>query len=291
MSMKLFIFTEGGPGIGLGHFARCSALYDEAQKQGMDVTLVVNKAARELGILVNKNVMYSDWQNSLKNFDIEDSYCIVDSYIANLEVYKRISRESKRALYFDDENRLVYPEGMLLNAQVTKKYQDIESLIGLEYALVREAFVSAKKQVTKEKIGKIMVSLGADLHGIREKIVKALVGYDIVMPSGLSDIEMANLIKECDLGVIPASQTALEFCAVGTPFVCIKTATNQDLTWLIKNNIISEEIFYDDDNMEEKVLAQIKELSPHKVREEKRLLLQSLIPQDSAERIIERLTR
>lgn len=294
---RLFIFSEGGNGIGLGHFARCSALYEEARKQGMNVVFVANEAAQGLGILANKKVRFSDWHSMdvVKGIDIKDSYCVVDSYLANADVYKYISEQSKRTLFFDDENRLVYPNGILINPHVTRKYQNIESLVGLKYALVREPFIRVRKAATRAKIKKIMVSLGADLHGIKAKVVTALKQFfgeiEIVTPSGLRDVEMANLIAECDVGVIPASQTAIEFCSVGTPFVCIKTASNQNLTWLVENNIIDGEVFHDDKNIEEKILEQIKGLLSYEVRERKKLLLQAVIPEDGAKRIIERLTK
>lgn len=297
MNKKLFIFTEGGPGIGLGHFARCSALYEEAQKQGMEVQFIVNKAAEGLEILAKKNVVFSDWQSVdvISGFDVKGSYCIVDSYIAGPDVYKYISKESKRALYFDDENRLVYPEGILLNAQVTNKYQDIESLLGVECALVREDFFKHKKIETREQVNDVLVSLGADLHKLTPRIAGILSQHfsDAVIhfAKGLSAENMAKLIARCDLGVIAASQTALEFCAVGTPFVCIKTAANQNLTWLVENDIIREGISWDNLNLDEKILAQVKELSSYNAREQKRVLLQSIIHADSAERIIRRLTR
>lgn len=38
---RVIIFTEGGQDIGFGHLTRCSALYDEIDKRGIEVVLVI----------------------------------------------------------------------------------------------------------------------------------------------------------------------------------------------------------------------------------------------------------
>lgn len=59
---RVIIFTEGGQDIGFGHLTRCSALYDEIDKRGIEVVLVIYGKGIE-NLLGKKKYILVDWKN------------------------------------------------------------------------------------------------------------------------------------------------------------------------------------------------------------------------------------
>ncbi len=96
--MNIFILTEGGKDIGFGHITRCVSMYQAFEFKSFNPTLIVNGDENIKSILQNINHEIFDWiknKNQLfekiKNSDI----VIIDSYLANLSVYKKISELCK----------------------------------------------------------------------------------------------------------------------------------------------------------------------------------------------------
>ena len=59
--MRLFILTEAGKNIGLGHLSRCSALYEEAVSRDIETHLLVNGDFFDKGIFPNTPINYINW--------------------------------------------------------------------------------------------------------------------------------------------------------------------------------------------------------------------------------------
>ena len=93
--IKIKIFTEGSEKIGFGHLSRCAALYDEAIRQGFSAELFIQVSDYDFttnSILSNRRYSVVNWQSKKylqKNLDAND-YCIVDSYLATLEIYEEV---------------------------------------------------------------------------------------------------------------------------------------------------------------------------------------------------------
>lgn len=190
MVNRVVIFTEGGDNIGFGHITRCSALYEELLSRGMETIFVIyGKNVDE--ILKGKNYILLDWKNKefLNKFLKKDDYIIIDSYLATLDIYEFISKNVKKCLYIDDNNRLKYPKGIILNPVL---YEDLEYettnpiLRGKDYIIVRKEFLEKIKPLDKEY--DILITLGGtDIRNLTPKLVKILNEID-------SNLKMAIII-------------------------------------------------------------------------------------------------
>ena len=103
--MRLFILTEAGKNIGLGHLSRCSALYEEAISRGIETQLLLHGDYIDNGIFSEIKINYVNWMQVDFLIDLLNSndYVVVDSYLANLEVLSSIPWISKKMLFFADK--------------------------------------------------------------------------------------------------------------------------------------------------------------------------------------------
>ena len=96
---KIYILTEGGLGIGLGHVTRCLAIHKELQKHQVEVKIIIDKMS-ELPLQIEGEYQYTDWKNIdfLQGFLTEDDQVVIDSYLASINVYEWLAKKSKETL-------------------------------------------------------------------------------------------------------------------------------------------------------------------------------------------------
>lgn len=182
MVNRVIIFTEGGDNIGFGHITRCSALYEELLERRVETIFVVYGKNIE-DILKGKNYINQNWKDKefLQNFLKKEDYVIIDSYLADLDVYKYISNNTSKCMYIDDNNRLKYPKGIILNPVL---YEDLEYdttnpiLRGKDYIIVRKEFLEEVKPLNKEY--DILITLGGtDIRNLTPKLIEILKEIDL----------------------------------------------------------------------------------------------------------------
>lgn len=182
MVNRVIIFTEGGDNIGFGHITRCSALYEELLERKIETIFVVYGKNIE-DILKGKNYINQDWKDKefLQNFLRKDDYIIIDSYLADLDIYEYISSNTSKCMYIDDNNRLKYPKGIILNPVL---YEDLEYnttnpiLRGKDYIIVRKEFLEEMKSLEKEY--DILITLGGtDIRNLTPKLIEILKEIDL----------------------------------------------------------------------------------------------------------------
>ena len=101
--MKVFIITEGGKDTGLGHMTRCCSLYDAFAQRGVTPTLLLNGNTAK-GLLKNRRKIVFDWlRDNRKLFAMVRGadIAIIDSYLAPLSFYKKISGIVNIPVYLD----------------------------------------------------------------------------------------------------------------------------------------------------------------------------------------------
>lgn len=266
---RIKIFTEGSDTIGFGHLSRCSALYDEAVRQGVSVVLYIQVSDYDFAansILKNRNYQIVNWQSVeylRKNLNKND-FCIVDSYLATIEIYNEIAQISYKALYIDDYGRLDYPKGIVVNPSLSTeginypRKSDIEYLLGHEYIILRTPFIGQKKRILSPHIKNVLITMGGtDIKNMTEKITQQLapqfpeIFFKIVsgknskelmllrrfdnveVYKNLIDQEMCNMMLQSDFAITATGQTIYELLAMKIPFIAIQTADNQ------RNNVNS----------------------------------------------------
>lgn len=274
---RVVIFTEGGDNIGFGHITRCSALYEELV--GRDIKTIFVVYGNNIDeILERKEYINIDWKNIefLKDFLKKDDYIIIDSYLANLEIYSFISNNTKKCMYIDDNNRIKYPKGIILNPVL---YEDLEYkttnpiLRGKDYIIVRKEFLKKTEPLKKET--DVLITLGGtDIRNLTPKLIKILqeinFNFNIAIVIGkafdnkkeiealktdkislfynISAIEMRNLILKSKFVICGCGQSINEMLILKANFLPILIADNQlnDYKFIVKNKFINQIITFND---------------------------------------------
>lgn len=175
---RVIIFTEGGDNIGFGHITRCSALYEEIESRDIEVLFVIfGKNIDDL--LKGKRYLNKDWKDRefLKKFLKEDDYIIIDSYLADIEIYKFISESTKKCLYIDDNNRISYPKGIILNPVL---YDDVvyktENIVlqGKDYIILRKEFLETTTDTVEKNIDVLITLGGTDIRNLTPKLLQII---------------------------------------------------------------------------------------------------------------------
>ncbi|NMA49298.1 MAG: UDP-2,4-diacetamido-2,4,6-trideoxy-beta-L-altropyranose hydrolase [Tissierellia bacterium] len=260
--MKVKIFTEGGFGIGLGHISRCSSLYDEVVSRGIEAEFVIHGNFKNVDLLKGMMVKNVNWlsEDYLNNHINNTDYCIVDSYLASEELYQIISNKSKKALFIDDNARIKYPKGIIVNPSLSvdglnyPQNDEYIYLLGDKYIILRSPFVNVKKNIINKDVKEVLITMGgSDPKELTPKILNGicknypLIKFNVVIGNAfrkanlierieLNNIEfhynvdaelMKNLMLKSDFAITAAGQTVYELLAIQTPFIPIKIAENQ----------------------------------------------------------------
>lgn len=259
------IFTENGDNIGNGHVSRCLLLYNEIIKRGYEAIIYLNKEGNG-NMLSSVRYKIVDWHNIdiVKNL-VKKDYVIVDSYLANIDVLKYISGNSKQVLFFDDYDRVEYPQGLIVCPTAEKIGKNY--ICGEKYILVKDGFYGLLKKNDNQEIKNIFLSIGTDVNNCLDRVVEAVLSetkdvivhvvnkekikYDRVKTYyHIDEFEMANLINFCDFSIISCGQTLMENLVVGNPFLALITADNQIRNYnFIKNkNLVDYKLDVRDEN-------------------------------------------
>ncbi len=297
MKKKIVIFTEGGSKNGLGHLARCSAIYEALLEAGQQVTFVVHgdDAAREF--LSTFSVRYENWMEDISIYVSEDSYVIVDSYLVSKEVLTSLSKLSKRVLYIDDVNRLEYPKGMVLNFAIFApnipypQSANLEYLLGMDYAVLRSSFRTNSKRTLEQDVKDILIIMGGadvcNVSPVAMQVVGALeqnVHVHVIVGSAFDNKEeikaltskagktvsvyenidaksLRELMLSCDFAISAAGQTTYELMACKLPFLAVQVIDNQEknVQGLLEMGMIQEYVILDKEESFDQKFNKIQE--------------------------------
>lgn len=261
--MKVYIFTEGGYDIGLGHVTRCLSAAQAFEEKDISPVFVVNGDESAAGLLEGRQFRLRDWLedrqavlNELAGADI----AIVDSYLADKAFYEGVSAAVKKAVFIDDNMRLDYPAGMVVNGAVgaeDMRYPrggKVEYLLGSKYALIRSEFLDVPERPVAAAISSIMVTFGGDdtrdmtpkvteflKKEFPDKVKKVVIGAGFrekgrneALEDGKTELihfpsaaGMKEIMLSSDIAVSAGGQTLLELARTGLPAVVVGVADNQ----------------------------------------------------------------
>lgn len=326
--MEVKIFTEGGNDIGFGHISRCSSLYDEALNRKVNVKFFIYGDINSVEFLKSKEVVNVNWmdENYLKDNIKDDDYVIVDSYVADIQKYEIISQKSKKALYIDDNGRLNYPKGIIVNPSLDSSHIDyshssnIILLSGPEYVILRDPFKGVKRENISKEVKKVLIVMGGtDIRGLIPLIIDNIcrnrldIEFDIVTGSedmekinsqiskpnniifhkNLEATQMMELMISSDLAITAAGQTIYELLATQTPFIPIQVVENQKITvsTILKKKIVRKVISWSSKNISEEIIHGIEFLKDEMYRKKYILNNANLIDGKGSGRIIDELMR
>lgn len=299
--MRAAIFTEGSSQRGLGHIHRCLGLAQELLARGFQVEWFVladafaQEAMRANGIEANRLPRWSPScvAGAGEGFDL----VVLDSYLAPLSCYRKAAHAAPRRLWIDDEARLDYPPGHVLNPNpsVFQKRprtgaHDRHLLSGYTFQLLRSEFRKSFRRSIPDRPRRILVTMGgSDLREMTPAAVAAAgdafpeAGIDAVVPRsdlrnrwlpalgerarllpGQDAIQMRSLMERADLAISAGGQTLLECLRLGLPTIAVGVAENQrpQLTALVDNRAIRLAGWFDSDDLPEKLSAALLDLGP-----------------------------
>jgi spore coat polysaccharide biosynthesis predicted glycosyltransferase SpsG len=301
--VKVSILTEGGKDIGFGHITRCTAIYQMFQEREIQPTFIINddeSACKQFG---DSSISF-DWQNDTERLFsyVEDADVVfIDSYLAGYNLYETISKMVKMAVYFDDEIRIPYPKGFVVNGAIFAermpypKRKEVIYLLGAQYAPLRKEFWDVPAKSLRNNIESVMITFGgADIRNITPKILKLLqddypeLSVKVIVGAGFQNIveierhegnntkliynpnasEMRDIMFESDVAISAGGQTLYELARTGVPTIGICAADNQ-----LQSIIGWQEVgflkcarWYTDEDMEKGLVSFMKELSCVDVR-------------------------
>jgi UDP-2,4-diacetamido-2,4,6-trideoxy-beta-L-altropyranose hydrolase len=294
--MKVFIITEGNAQTGYGHLTRCLAVYQGFEVQSITPVLVANCDDNGRKVLGDISLEVFDWvheTDKLIELIIDADIAMIDSYLAPLSVYERIKKAVDKTVFFDDNLRLNYPPGTIINGAVNAgslpyTHDDIHIyLLGLDYTPMRKAFWDIPERPQKELFEDLLITIGGvDTTGITFNVLDAVVAeypslnYHVVIGDNnyaeklkeysefnnikfyysIDEYEMMKLMHRCDMAISAAGQTSYELYRMSIPMVLVKIAENQkhNIDGFFELQVIRDVIDYQDEGLYEKIKLSIK---------------------------------
>ncbi|AJD92135.1 hypothetical protein JMA_28180 [Jeotgalibacillus malaysiensis] len=301
--MTVYIFTEGGNRSGLGHISRCSSLYDELYSRGITVELIVHSESDQIDILEGRQYQVVNWLSEafLIDFLTADDDCIVDSYLASKDICEVISNRARKVLFIDDNGRIEYPDGIIVNPSLHPKavtYPETDRncyLIGPKYSILRPPFTKAVRESIQSDVKEVLVTMGgSDLHNLTPDILKLLTGdhpsihFNVVIGSAFHQTqqikqltspnisffeqvnaeEMKGLMLTSDLAITAAGQTIFECAATRTPFIPVQVIENQhqNMKALIDQKLVKHSLFHNEPEFDQKLKTAFDDMLLNNVR-------------------------
>ena len=324
---KVLILTEGGKGIGFGHITRCMSLYQAFKERGIVSTICVNGDDTVRPLLRESKYSILNWINNeqeilelVKGFNI----VMIDSYLAQRTLYENVSELVSCPVYLDDNMRIEYPKGIIVNGAIYGKelnYPNREVatfMLGSRYMLLRKEFWSVPKKEVRNTMESVVITFGGDdMRDMTPRVLGCLVDQfpdikkKVVVGKGFQNVnriekmadstteliysptaeEMKNVMINSDIAVSAAGQTLGELARVGVPAIAIGIADNQINNVRGWSNVgcIEYAGWHDDTYLREKLLSCIASLSHIEVRLAKSSIGQGLVDGMGSLRIVDHI--
>ncbi len=193
----------------------------------------------------------------------EPQLLLVDSYFVTKEYFVQISRFT-RVAYVDDFCHAEYPVDVLINYNIygdslpykgNMANESTELLLGVDYVPLREEFRDTGYELRKQANHVLVTTGGGDKYNLAGQIVEKaldneqLCGLQYHVVSGMFNqnadflnsleeaydnvhihqnvVNMAELMKTCDVAISAGGSTMYELCAVGLPMIAFSFVDNQ----------------------------------------------------------------
>ncbi|NCU31592.1 MAG: hypothetical protein EOM23_01345 [Candidatus Moranbacteria bacterium] len=329
--MKVAIITEGGHGIGFGHLTRCLSLTHELTREGSDVYILINNDFRVKQMMrLNDSVFFYDQVDMIWDFFLKErscfDVCIVDSYLLQRADYNRIKNSCRLLVCFDDDHRIAYPHGILINAAWRADkigYDEVNHLclLGPDYITVRPAFRHCSRNHIREEIERALIILGGfDAHHLIPRVQKLLLSnanknlkIDVIWGDradadesclatkcsrvnyhfGLNDEEISTIMLSADIAISACGQTLYELARTGTPTIGIGVAENQRLNisgWS-DCGFLQFAGWFNAENLEKKLIYHMRSLGEIDKRQHLAMIGQKFVDGLGVQRIVGAIRR
>ena len=325
--MNVLVLTEGGGKIGFGHLTRCLALSQAFEKSGIVPQFIANGDATIKDVLRDRKYLAFNWLEEYKKvsdlLQVAD-IAVTDSYLADLQRYRQISDAAKLSVYLDDNNRLDYPRGIVVNGSINaeslgyRKSEGSEYLLGAKYIPLRKAFWDIPGKTIGDNVASIMVTFGGDdVRNMTPNVLRLLVekypgiSKHIVIGKGYPNTDrikaaadektvlhyypdaegMRDIMLTSDIAISAAGQTLYELARVGVSAIAVIVADNQinNVQGWEKNGFVVNAGWHNAPDVSEKINDGLKLLEERSVRERMSKAGRRLVDGSGAERVVEAL--
>ncbi len=262
--MRVSIITEAGRGPGLGHIYRCLALSQAFVELDVAPSFFVNSDEPDLVPPLGQSVTIFDWtveRDRLYSLIAGSDIAVIDSYLADVDLYRAVARRVDCDVYLDDYVRIDYPDGIIWNGSVRAarlgyaRKEGTRLLLGPRYIALRREFWDVPEKTIKGGIGNVMITFGGTSES--DQVASAVLGLiNRIMPDAEKHVVtlraaaadsvlekaadrntqihysitgqmMRDIILRADIAVAGGGQTLYELARTGTPAIIVGIAQNQ----------------------------------------------------------------
>lgn len=322
--MRAVFITEGNKNIGFGHITRCLGITEAFEEKKIETLSIINGDKSISNLLKKENCQIIDWiknEDKLFNTIKKDDIVFIDSYLADKNFYEKLSKMVKQVVYIDDNNRLPYPKGIVLNGNVYatslpyQKNKDLKYLLGPKYAPIRKEFWDSSIKKVNKKVKNILITFGGDdkrdltakvLFILQERY--PLINISVIIGKGFKKIsqikklktnntkffmnptskQIEKIMKKSDLSISASGQTTLELLRLGIPTIIIKVAENQAniAKVLAEKHLVEYAGDWKDELLLQRLSKKVKKLGNYEERKTMSNFQKNIIDGQGARRIV-----
>ena len=277
MKEIIYIRADGNEQIGLGHLVRCLAL-GQMLKEEFTIHFVckhtpdsIIQEIKVAGFLFSKIKEEKEFLSFLKPLNM----VVLDHYGLDSNFQIKIKEVGCKLICIDDLYDKEFYADLIINHAPGIKASDYQAqhytkfALGTNYALLRPAFLEAAK--TARVIDKIDTAFicfgGSDIYDLSLKSMKVVLKFteiaeiNVVLGSAykhtaifelaksdsriklhksLDEITLCELMKKCNLGIVPSSTILYELCCVKMPIISGYFVDNQKKVY----SYFNDKLFY-----------------------------------------------
>ena len=287
----ILIRADGSTTLGMGHLYRSLALVQMLEGK-YDVTFICKEITPDFAYILTKNnyklLEINHEKQFLEQCD-EEKIVIIDGHHFPSELYQKIKEKGAVIVCIDDLHDKNYTADIIINQAPGIKSKDYQASpfayygLGPEYALLREPFLKAAQY--KRKIGSISSCFicfgGGDQLDLTLRTAKIATQFEqiktisivtgsayqhidsisefaktdsrIKLFHAIDEVEMAEIMTESDLAIVPCSTILLEVFAAGCIPVSGYYVENQKYFY---QNFLARNAFIDAGNFSETGIQQ-----------------------------------
>lgn len=227
--MKVLFRIHDGPGVGLGHFARCNALSDELHERGHDVSHLTTTSLGALATLDRRDAL----ETVRRANAFRARWIVVDGWVFDASYLWALGdRDGKVLSVVDNSTGSLYADLTLdQNFLALRDEGRPATLFGPKYALLRDEFRAARAKHSPDRRHVLVMTGGGPRSELSDVMVAAarLTGAPVVSTRPTSDPlvtfisagfgQIASEMCKARLVFTTAGITCLECACLGIPFV------------------------------------------------------------------------
>jgi UDP-2,4-diacetamido-2,4,6-trideoxy-beta-L-altropyranose hydrolase len=255
--VKIGILAATGKYIGLGHIKRCLSIAIELKKISHDIEFLLEDCYYTDWILKEGFAI----KRSLSTFHKYD-LIIIDKYHVDITDLRYLKNHCRKLARIDDGVDITddFISDILINGNpyADKNHylghlrEDCDLVLGKDYIPMDQRFCALRKKYKiRKNADTLLITFGGSsdytyVKKVCEEVSRYGIFKEIVVLNGLplrnilkADVlnklhllpllsEFDNLLLQSDIALCSASSTCWQLSTMGLPFICIKTASNQE---------------------------------------------------------------